>query len=228
MKVLKMVLLIFALFGEFALAAPYEVDPNQSIFAIVTHKAGFAAQFAHNHMVFAERYNISIDADEKHLDEARFEFEAPVSDLINDLDPVSQKWFDRFKDVGIISEPFVVVSESDRSSIRQSMLGETQLDLTHYPLIKGSISSISREVTVVGNSTFTHKVKVKLNIHGHEVERWIPAIINFGDGGLQVEATTKLRFTDFDIKPFSAFFGAFRNQDEFDLYANFRAKVSAT
>jgi hypothetical protein len=215
---------MFLLSAKMAVAAAYQVDPSLSVFAIITHKAGFAAQMAHNHMVFADHYDILIDADEKRLEDARFEFKAPVSGLINDLDPVSQKWSDRFKALDILPVPFVLVSESDRSSIRQSMLGDSQLDEKQFPTITLTLVNIQNESSVVGSTTFTHKAKVKLNIHGHDVERWVPANISFGNGVMQVEVAARLRFTEFGIKPFSAFFGAFRNQDEFDLYANFIAK----
>ena len=44
---------------KIAAAAVYQVNPSLSLFANITHKAGFAAQLAHNHMVFADHYDIS-------------------------------------------------------------------------------------------------------------------------------------------------------------------------
>jgi hypothetical protein len=54
----------------------------------------------------------------------------------------------------------------------------------------------------------------------------VPAAVRYTSEGdaLTIEGVGSARFTDFGIKPFSAFMGAVKNLDEFHLYLNLRAR----
>ena len=69
------------------------------------------------------------------------------------------------------------------------MIGDSQLDEKQFPTIKATLVNIQKESGVIGSTTFTQKANVKLSIHGHDAERWVPATISFRNGVLQVEAT---------------------------------------
>ncbi len=52
----------------------------------------------------------------------------------------------------------------------------------------------------------------------------VPARYELADGILTIEAIGAFNFTDFGIKPYSAFLGAVKNEDEFHVYVNLSAR----
>lgn len=206
-----------------ARADEMQIQQDSSIFAIVTHKAGLAKGQAHNHLVAAKNYSVRLEAEAGGVD-AVFEIDLMAADLVVDAPDLQTKWFPRLKALGILSEPFADVSAKDRDKIRQSALGRGQLDAAKFPSIKARIAGLVEKTTAWGEEELAHEAMLVFDVHGRSKTRPVAANILWQDGRLRVEAAGTFLFSDFDIKPFSAFFGAVKNTDEFHVYVYFEAE----
>ncbi len=224
------VLLVFVLR---ALAEPvsYTVDTEHSVFAVVTHKAGIAARMAHNHLIVPKTYSCEISSATGTLNDLSFLLQFPVTELAPDIAEAQKQWYPAIKAAGILDTPFSELSKSDRTSIREHMLDKGQLDAEQYPEIKAelvsiqSISSVPSIKPTAGEKTFAHAATIRFTVHGKTVERAVRANVDIENGELNVEAVGRFRFSEFGFEPYSAFFGAVRNQDEFDLYVRIQAQA---
>jgi hypothetical protein len=207
----------------FAESTAYTVDTDRSVFAIITHKAGVAAKMAHNHLVVAKAYSSTIQNSGETIEGLSFTLTVPVKELAADLPEQQRKWYPEIENAGILDEPFSEISEADRQKISESMFSEGQLDAEQHPEIKAELVSIESSQSTVGEKTFEHAATIRFTVHGKTVERAVPANVSLEDGVLSVEATGRFRFTEFGIKPYSAFLGAVKNQDAFDVYVHMQA-----
>jgi len=212
-------------FQAFAESAAYTVDTERSVFAIITHKAGVAAKMAHNHLVVAKTYSSTIQNSGETIEGLSFTLTVPVKELAADLPEQQKKWYPEIEKAGILDEPFSEISESDRQKISESMFSEGQLDAEQHPEIKAELVSIESNQSTAGEKTFEHAATIRFTVHGKTVERAMPANIALENGVLSVEATGRFRFTEFGIQPYSAFLGAVKNRDAFDVYVNIHANA---
>jgi len=217
--------LLASLFTTPLLAGSFEIVPEESILAIVTHKAGLASGLAHNHLVAATGYRAELAFDPPSPVDARFEFHAKAADLVIDSPELNPAWYPRLEALGILSEPFKEMSEKDRAKVRETMLGGKQLDAERFPEISGSILGV--EPSGDGDAEFPYAVTIAFEAHGRRVEREIRGRFEETDGGVVLEAVGDFRFTDFGIKPYSAFLGTVKNRDEVQLYVRIVAVPSA-
>lgn len=99
------------------------------------------------------------------------------------------------------------VSPKDRADIQKSMLGPEVLDASRFPEIRFQSSRVDE------TSTNRYRVTGKLDLHG--VTRDLSFDVSkTGDGAYS--GKTKLKQTDFGIKPFSAG-GVVKIKDELEL-----------
>lgn len=208
-------------------AAELRVRPEESILAVITHKGGFASGLAHNHLITAAGYDAKLEFDEASVSATRFELRIRPEDLVVDDPELQNTWFPQIRALGILDEPFGDVSDGDRKKIRSSMLGKKQLDAASFAEISASLLSVREVAAPTEEESFAYRVTVVLEIRGRRVEREMLARFALEDGALSVEAFGDFQFTDFGIKPFSAFLGAVKNQDEFHVYARLVATVQA-
>ena len=217
------VLLLALLAAMPAAAASVEVVPERSILAVVTHKAGMASGMAHEHVIAAASYTAKLEFDPASPTATRFDFRAPVRDLVVDDPQVREPLFDRLEELGIVSEPFKKITEENRGEVRKAMLGPKQLDAEHFADISGTILEVKRKPK--GDDAFPFVVKIAFEAHGQRVEREIEARLAEAEGGYELEAFGEFAFSDFGIRPYSAFLGAVRNQDGFHLYVRLSTKA---
>ncbi len=204
----------------------FDVKRDGSIFAVVTHKAGIGAALAHNHLVYPAEYEVQITAEGKNEipDEITFKLNFPVENLTTDEPDMLEKWFPHIKEAGIQDEPFRGVNENDRKKIRKSMLGPGQLDSSRFPDFKAELLRVFQEKSQRGNLSFNYKAEVKISLHGKEKSGEFSANIKRKeDGSIHVLGVGEFNFTDFNIEPYSAFLGAFRNKDRFHVFVDFIA-----
>ena len=207
-----------------AFADTYTILPSESVFAVVTHKAGIASALAHDHLVYPETYTTELSADPAHPDQAHFKLQFATTALVNDDPAAKEKWYPYIKAAGILDVPFKAVCEKDRKTIREHMLDENQLDAEHYPTISAELKSIREQQSTHGENAYAYEAAIALTVHGKTVEHPFAANIKPNGDTVHVEAMGTFNFTDFGIKPFSAFLGAVRNQDTFHVYVNAQAK----
>lgn len=205
------------------MAADMAVVPEDSLFAVITHKGGFAAGKAHNHLIAAEEFRASLTFDAGAPEQTTFTLTVPVDRLTVDRPDLRERWYPRLKALGLLEEPFGALKDKTRSKIRDAMLGPKQLDVGNHPTITVRLEQVTAEATTLGNTVFPHAVTIAFTLHGQVVT--VPAAVRYtleGDA-LTIEGVGTARFTNFGIKPFSAFMGAVKNLDEFHLYLNLRA-----
>jgi len=207
-----------------AVAATYAIVASDSVFAIVTHKAGIASALAHNHMVYPSSYTAETSYDPAHPDQSRFLLRFPVAALVIDDPEAKARHFPGINASGILDTPFPEVSGKDRKTIRENMLAESQLDAEHYPEISAELKGVRLQQSTQGDKTYAYEATVALTVHGTAVERPFSANLEVTDDTVHVEAVGSFKFTDFGIKPYSAFLGAVRNQDTFHVYVDAKAK----
>ena len=195
-------------------ADEYKIITGDSIMAVVIKKGGPLARLAHNHFVYATHYNASLSLQDNNFETLRYNLNFATTDLNNDLFTVSNRWYPRIKQANILPEAFVELSDSDRQSIRRTMLSSEQLDADKFPEIKVSLLSIRSAVTAHS----THLATIVMSVHGRDVTKDVPLNIKFANDQLEVEGYAPFLFTDFGIEPYKALGGAIRNENMFYIY----------
>lgn len=201
-----------------AAAAELRVVPDDSVFAIVTHKAGFASGRAHDHFIAARGYTARIEGEAGSIEGAAFEIELAAEELVVDSPELEKAFYPRLEALGILAEPFGELTDKNRAKIRESMLGEKQLDAAQFPKIKARLVGIEEKLSTLGSEELAYEVTLSFEVHGREATGPLAANVDWDEGTLRVEAAGVFRFTDFGIEPFSAFLGAVKNTDEFHVY----------
>lgn len=228
---LRLSALLFS--GLLVLAAPLvaedvKIAPDESIFAVVTHKGGFASGMAHNHLIAAADYRASLSFDPAAPLDTRFEITLASEQLAVDPWDVEQARYPRLEELGILDEPFTEVADKDRDRIRKAMLGKGQLDANGHPEIKARITGVREQAATHGGVEFPFAADLELEVRGKKVKKPVAARYQLDGAGLTVEAVGAFLFTDFGIKPYSAFLGAVKNEDEFHVYVSLKGSPAPT
>ena len=223
----KFVVLSFAVLtvsaANQASAADWTVRSSEAVFAVVTHKTGIAAKFAHDHLIVAQDFTAAVSADEKNLEKGTFKISLPVDKLEVDSPALKKKWYPTLESLSILSAPFADISESDRATVRENMLKSDQLDAAKFPTLTAEMTGFLKADSKVGKVTFDNLANIQITIKNKTVKKQVPAKIKVNNGVLEVEATLPLQFSMFEIAPYSAMFGAVGNSNDFNLYVNFKA-----
>jgi hypothetical protein len=206
-----------------ALASEFLVVTEQSVFAVVTHKGGFAGGLAHDHFIAASEYTAHLDFNDSDLLDTKFHVRFEAENLVVDSKLQRERWYPNLEAVGILDKPFGDLSDKDRAKIRETMLGRKQLDAASFPEISAQLVSIDVEAKDHGDVHFSHRVMLAFTVRGQTVEKPVWARYELVNGVLRVEAVGEFRFRDFGIKPYSAMLGAIKNKDLFHLYVNLMA-----
>jgi hypothetical protein len=216
-----------ALAGSNAVAKDWAVVQEDSIFAVLTHKAGLGSSLAHNHLIYPKAYSTSLSSEDDELESVSFKLEFPVDNLTVDDPDMQKKWQPRINPYKLANSKLSPVRPSDRNSITESMLGPEQLDAETYPTISAELVVIEEAKTTVGNMRFSRQALVRVTIHGQTVERKVPIDIIWEEDRMFVQALGAFTFTEFGITPYSAMLGAVKNQDQFHIFVHLEAVPAA-
>lgn len=203
-------------------AETYTVDRDESLFAVVTQRDGIAARMAHDHLIAAEGYDAAIQAVDGAITE--FSFRCESKRLLVDNPKAGEKWADRLIEAGLLQASFKVLSRSDRKSIQKHMLDEDQLDAEDFPSISASVVSVTEGENEFRGSLYTHTAELELTVRDETVTRKVSANVIVREDTISIEAAAAYRFTEFGIEPYSAMFGAVKNQDEFFVFCSIVAE----
>jgi len=205
-------------------ATEFAIDAEKSVFAVITHKAGVAAKLAHNHFIHVGKYDALLSVAENDLLKTAFELNFGVNELVVD-DPVAQeKWQDAVLNAKILTERFTKIGVADREKIREHMLAAGQLDAANHPEITVKVLSVKNVSDQRADDALaTHVARVALTVRGKTVERDCNVAITSRDEKLSIVASGAFTFTEFGIKPYSAFLGAVKNADEFHVFLSIEA-----
>ena len=202
-----------------AVRASWEIVEAESVFAVVTRKAGFAARLAHNHLVVARDYTARLSLDPNRLDLTGFDLEAVATNLVVDDPDQREKWEARIVGLGVVDD-LGTPDESDRAEIRETMLSKKQLDAAADPRISVALMGVTEQETVINGSVFPYRADIMVRIRGETVARAVAADFSIEGDRISVEAIGNFTFEEFGIEPYSAFMGSVKNKNEFVLYLN--------
>lgn len=100
------------------------------------------------------------------------------------------------------------LSEKDRQQIQETMMSASQLDVAHYPVMKFASTKIE------ARDTGTSAVTGNLTLRGITQSVTFPTQVERRDNTLHVRGSFRFKQSSFGYQPYSALFGAVRNQDE--------------
>ncbi|MEZ4416787.1 MAG: YceI family protein [Gemmatimonadota bacterium] len=205
-------------------AAPqrFQVLPERSVFAVVTHKTGFAARLAHNHFIVAGDYEAELLFEPDQPLRTSFALTVPVADLRPDDAGDRERWGDRVAALEI-EDDLGTPGEDDRAKIREAMLSEKQLDVDRFPEITVRLMALQEKDQTVAGEPFPWAAEIALTVRGRTVQRSVPLRWSYDGTVLSVEGAGRFTFEEFGIEPYSAALGSVRNRNEFDIYLNLEA-----
>ena len=216
--------------GE-APAAEWRVDPQRSVFAVLTHRAGLAARLAHDHLVVATGVAATLDFDPARPEATRCAATANVLALEIDAPEERAALAPRLVELGALSAGLPPVDAGDRAKVRAAMLGRGQLDAEQFPELAGELVSLSPRGGGSGAAgarvALGWDARIRLTVRGRTLEKTVPVRWQVEGGELTAEALGDFRFTDFGITPYTAVLGAVRNEDLFQLYLRIVARPAA-
>jgi len=206
---------------------PWRIDPGASLFAVLTHRAGFASGLAHDHLVVARGAEASLAFDPGDPAAATFRFSVPALSL--DVDPAAERaaLAPRLVELGALPGELPAVDDDDRADVRESMLGPRQLHAEQFPTISAELVALERRGAAGARVALGWNATVRVSLHGRTVEKAVPVRWEVADGVLTAEALGEYRFTEFAIEPYSAMLGAVKNADLFHLYVKLVARPAA-
>ena len=201
---LRWILLLGALLAAQAQegAAP---KPQQSSITIRVFKSGLFSGFAHNHVVVAPIARAGVDTSR---------LTAEITVLTKEM---------KVTDPG--------VSDKERAEIQSTMLGPKVLDEQKYPEIHFKSSRIER------SGPQQYRVTGVLELHGATKELTMEvggaqqessAGVGHSNGVDHYHGATRLKQSDFGIKPISLFGGSVKVKDELELEFDVYARSPAT
>ncbi len=235
MELLKRVgplLLGFFLAVPTAFAAEWE--SAESTFVVLTKKAGLASAFAHDHVVQAKSFDLTVFPPQEQQTGAgalslprQVLLTTKTKDLVVDDPVLGKQLFPRLKALGVTKEPFSELSRSDREGVAESMFSEEQLWAEKFPDISVSADGFVAQPGRLGSLESSHVASFTFRIRGKEVKKQMPLIITQSGGWVTVEGLTSAKFEEFGFEAYSAMLGAVRNQDTFHFYFSAKGKWKA-
>jgi polyisoprenoid-binding protein YceI len=179
----------------------YTFDPARSELVVQLFKAGIGGPLAHDHVVSATQYTGQIQVDLADPTRSVITVAVQTTALQADDPALRQKYK--------LTKP---LSEKDRQEIQAHMQAPDQLDVGRYPTIQFRSTQIARQAegqyTVTGDLTMRAVTQsVTFPVQGE-----LQAGLLHGWGSF------RLLQSRFGYKPYSAFLGAIRNQDEVVLH----------
>lgn len=184
-------------------AAQYIIEPARSQLVVQLFKTGVGAAFAHDHVVRATRYSGQIQLDPKAPTAAQISVEIDATVLVADEPGTRQKY----------NLP-PGLSDESRQEIQQTLESEEQLYVRRYPTIRFRSTHITLEregrYTVTGDLelrgvTQVISLSVQAELRGEE---------------LHGKGLGRFLQSSFGYRPYSAFLGAVKNQDEVVLHVD--------
>lgn len=204
--------------GRPLFAEEYAIVPGESVFAVLTHKAGLAAALAHDHLVVAADPNVTLRFDPSHPEAAEVSFVTRVESLEVDAPGGRARWTPRLRELGALSRELPPVPEGDRRKVREAMLGASQLDGARFPEIRAEVLGLEPAASEAPSGQMHAELALRLTIRGRTVERRQPVTWKLTEDRLEAEVLSELQFQDFGIEPYSTMLGAIRNDARFHLY----------
>jgi polyisoprenoid-binding protein YceI len=202
-RALALAALVGAVGTSPAWPASFKVDPAQSFLAVRLFREGPAAGLGHDHVVEARTFAGTLTHDPGDPAASAIRVEVDVASLVAD-DPATRHRF------GLAGQ----LTASERAEIDAAMRAEGQLAAGRFPSITFVSSTIGRQ------ADGRYAVTGKLTIRGVTNEVRFPAELRLDGGKLRGRAELRFTQSSFGYRPYRAFLGAIRNQDEVVLHVD--------
>jgi polyisoprenoid-binding protein YceI len=209
-------------------AATWQLDPDRSVVALLTHRAGVGARLAHDHLVVAPLAGVTLELDADRPEAARLTVAVRADALEIDAAAARARWGGRLAELGALAKGLEPVPEGDRAKVRAAMLGASQLDAARHPELRVELVSLARRGgDGDARPTPGWTARVRLTLRGKTIEKELAVRFELEAGELTAEALGEMRFTELGIEPYSTLLGAIRNDDLFHLFVALAARPVA-
>lgn len=181
-----------------AAAADYKLNASASTLFVVVHKdpSTIGSGFAHDHAIGATGWSGTVHWDPANVAACNINITVPVSGL--KVDPPGYR-----SKAGLEPQE---LSADDIQTITDNFRGGSQLDMAHYANITFQSTSCAQQgdkVLVSGNMT----------MRGKSRPTQVPMSITADGTTFKASGKFDAKHTDWGFNPFSAAFGAVKNQD---------------
>ena len=175
----------------------YRFSDVDSLLYVQVYKdtSAAASAMAHNHVMRAANWTGSVSYNIDDIDECSMGFSLPVVDL--QVDETAMREYVGYGDS---------ISDSDRAMIREHMLADNQLNAASYATIsfdsttcrlENDLLVVTGEMTIAGS---TKSMDLDISFSPTNEQFYMSGVIDF-------------THSDFNITPYSAFWGAVRNSE---------------
>ncbi len=208
----------FSIFLKPPTAIAAKIDDAKSTLAIVTEKEGVASALAHRHIIVATRWSSKLDLKlngKGSIESGSAEISIPVADLVVDSPEAAKGILSILSAGNIWDASKHNLSPENSAKVRENMLAESQLDAAKSPRIEsqGVITSCRERES----HSFVCILDLTVTIKGRSVKRSLQINLNSNDGEWRADFLGRFKFTEFDIKPYTALLGAIAVSNEFVL-----------
>jgi polyisoprenoid-binding protein YceI len=184
-------------------AAQYMIDSARSQLVVQLFKTGVGAAFAHDHVVRASKFSGQIDLDPSAPTAAQIDVDVDATALVVDEPEIRKKY----------NLP-LGLSEESRQEIQQTLESERQLDVRRHAKIRFRSTRITLakegQYTVIGDLELRGVTQVVSLFLQAELQKEV----------LRGKGSGRFVQSSFGYQPYSAYWGAVRNQDEVVLHVD--------
>jgi polyisoprenoid-binding protein YceI len=184
-----------------ASAATFRVDPSRSSLVVQIFRDGVAAKLGHDHVVQATSVSGSVTYDPSAP--ALSSVAAQVHTAALKVDDAQTR-----RKFGLEGQP----TAADVAEVEKSMKAEGQLDVSKFPMITFTSTTITPE------TLDRYQVAGQLTIRGVTRAVQFPANVVLEDNVFRATATLTFMQSAFGYKPYSALLGAIKNKDAVVLH----------
>jgi len=178
-------------------ATEFRVDGGASQMRFFLHADGPMARVGHTHVISAHGLEGEVWL-QPQPEQSTCQLRLPVAALVVD-DPD-----ERAAAGAEYAEP---LDATDRDGTRAHMLGDRQLDATHFPVI--GLRCLRLTPTAAGMS-----LELAITLRDHETKLTVPLQWERQGGTLQASGEFSFRQSELGLEPYSLLFGALRVADE--------------
>jgi YceI-like domain len=176
----------------------FTLAPQESVVRIYAFRAGRAARLGHNHVLSAPQFTGFFYLPPSGAASGRFDLVFRLDQLEVD-NPVYRS---------ALGAAFASVISADAiESTREHLLGASDLQADRFPFVRIHSMQISGEAPKFA-------AKVQVDMHGREVQMWVPLDVEGLPDRLSVSGSFVLHQTDFGTQPYSLLGGLLSVQDE--------------
>jgi polyisoprenoid-binding protein YceI len=184
-------------------AAQYMIDSARSQLVVQLFKTGVGAAFAHDHVVRASKFSGQIDLDPSAPTAAQIDVDVDATALVVDEPEIRKKY----------NLP-LGLSEESRQEIQQTLESEGQLYVRRHAKIRFRSTRITLakegQYTVIGDLELRGVTQVVSLFLQAELQKEV----------LRGKGSGRFVQSSFGYQPYSAYWGAVRNQDEVVLHVD--------